>query len=148
MEHVQHMHGLCMQYVGGIGHGGCPARSSRVAVLRVLSAYIPRTPGLKKATRAWPEPGLLALGAIEYVWSMYGIYMYVYRICMEHGIYRACLQKKKTYGLCVELLRRRIENVRMPTQILLWVSTAWVTIDGALRADRASHRSSVWTFEP
>ena len=113
MEHVQHMHGLCMQYVGGIGRGGCPARSLQGSrpprTYRVHSAYS----WTQKATRAWPEPGLLALGAMEYVWNMYGIYMYVYGTCMEHGIYRACLQKKKTYGLCMDLLRIRIENVRI-----------------------------------
>ena len=89
----------------------------RVAALRVLTAYMLRTPGPKKATRAWPEPGLLPFGAMEYAWNMYGIYVYIYMyvhgICMEHGIYRACLQKKKTYGLCMDLLRIRIENVRI-----------------------------------
>jgi hypothetical protein len=103
---------VCNMWVG-LAMGAVLRALCRVAVLRVLTAYIPRTPGPKKATRAWPEPGLLALGAMEYVWNMYGIYMYVYGICMEHGIYRACLQKKKTYGLCMDLLRIRIENVRI-----------------------------------
>jgi hypothetical protein len=56
----------------------------RIAALRVLSAYIPRTHGPKKATRSWPEPGLLPFGAMEHAWNMYGIYVY---ICIYVYIY-------------------------------------------------------------
>ena len=79
MGHVQNMHGLCMQYVDGIGHGAVLRAVCRIAALRVLTAYIPRTPGPKKASRAWLEPGLLPFGAMEYAWNMYGICMeYIY----------------------------------------------------------------------
>ena len=77
----------------------------RIAALRVLSAYIPRTHGPKKATRSWPEPGLLPFGAMEYAWNMYGMYIYIciyiykytwnmYGICVEHV--------GNKYGICVE----------------------------------------------
>ena len=88
----------------------------RIAALRILTAYIPRTHGPKKATRSWPKPGLLPFGAMEYAWNMYELNMCMYMEYvrnMEHEIYRACLQKKKTYGLCMDLLRIRIENVRI-----------------------------------
>ena len=106
---------VCNMWVG-LAMGAVLRALCRVAVLRVLTAYIPRTPGPKKATRAWPEPGLLPLGAMEYAWNMYELNMCMYMEYvwnMEHGIYRACLQKKKTYGLCMDLLRIRIENVRI-----------------------------------
>ena len=51
----------------GLAMGAVLLALCRVAVLRVLTAYIPRTPGPKRATRALPEPGLLALRATVYL---------------------------------------------------------------------------------
>ena len=68
---------------------------------------------------------------------------------MEHGVYRACLQKKKTYGFCMDVLRIRIENVRIAyTNSPLGLDGEWVTIDGALRSARASRQSPIGSFEP
>ena len=59
----------------GLAMGAVLRAVRRIAILRVLTAYIPRTPGPKKATRARPEPGLSPFGAMEYAWNAYGICM-------------------------------------------------------------------------
>ena len=90
---------VCNMWVG-LAMGAVLRALCRVAVLRVLTAYIPRTPGPKKATRALPKPGLLPLGACNqaprpsaqsmfwdghiHVWNIYGTCVdsmqYVWRV--------------------------------------------------------------------
>jgi hypothetical protein len=100
----------------------------KIAVLRVLTAYIPRTPGPKKATtRAWPKPGLLPCGApanrprdpvrdpffgmciymsgisMKYVWNMEYSWN-THGICMEHvwTVCNMCGDSCNMYRICSE----------------------------------------------
>ena len=76
MEYVWNIHGIvwniygtCVEYVWNV-YGICrcdwpwglSCALGRIVTLRVLTAYIPRTPGPKTATRARPRPGLLPVG--------------------------------------------------------------------------------------
>ena len=106
MEHVQHMHGLCMQYVGGIGHGGCPARSLQDSrpprTYRVHSAYSWTQKGNEGLARAWPAAIWGHGVCMEYLWNMYGN---MSGICKEyvwnmHGISMEYL--RNMYGIHME----------------------------------------------
>jgi hypothetical protein len=97
---IWNIYGIRVEYVWNM----C-GQYARMAALRVLTAYIPQTPGPKKTTRAWPEPGLLPFGAMEYAWNMYGIYMeYVWNMRGTWGdMHGICTEYVwNIFGICME----------------------------------------------
>ena len=117
-----------MEYVGGIGVGAVLCAVRRIATLRVLTAYIPRTPGPKTATRARPRPGLLPVGPrhvaprpnVSYnLCRNEGISENMFRICVAyvrhmyrismtyaHNMYGISMEYVgNMYGICMEYVR-------------------------------------------
>jgi hypothetical protein len=88
---------------------------------------------------------------MEYVWNMHGVCMeYVWNmhgICMEYvwNMYGICTKYLwNMYGICMDMCGICIAYTNSP----LGLDGEWVTIDGALRAARASRQSSIGSFEP